>query len=207
MDTFEKLTAAVASRVSEDGTDMFHAALIEMARVQRLVDDANKTMRERKSGMSGLLFTLAQNECNGEVQSFLTRCAKAEEAYKKAKEGRTIPTAWSQAKSNIKAALERDMDLTKFASESDMRKALTEARKAEKAEKEAKESVIEGANTEHATKADLYGALVAQALAEHKGSDLEAIAFDMAQEMIEKIRMLKDMPAPIEGEVIRTGTH
>lgn len=124
----------VAVEIKEN--DSFFVALKDTVRLQRLIDDGEKKVQERKSAISGGLFTLAKEECAGSVQNFLSRCENAESRYKESTKGAKIPKQWSQAKSNIKAALNEGIDLHAHETESSMRKAMLDARKAKKEEAE-----------------------------------------------------------------------
>lgn len=207
----EKLVGRVDARMSQNGTDAFLSALIECSMAQNLIDKANEVLKQRKEAVSETLFTLAKDSCDNNVHTFLDRCSLAETEFKEAKTGRVIPKQWSQAKSNIKAALERDMDLGAFATESAMRKELTKKRKAEREAKGDKpESIVPGVEL---ADCNIQGELVAKALSEFTLNDTSTdtdklrheIAYDMVRKMLDKLEVLKTAPVEpaIEGEVVR----
>lgn len=75
--------------------------------------------------------------------AFLVACNAQETASKSESAGMyqwdKVPPAWSQMKSNIKAAFNMGLDINSYTSESAMRKDLNEARKAAKAENKSDE--------------------------------------------------------------------
>lgn len=202
----DKLVARVEQRTSRDGADTFLSALIESERVQNLIDSANATMKQRKESISEVLFSLAKGECSkfgdNAQQEFVSRCAKAEKEFKDAKEGRVIPKQWSQAKSNIKAALGKDMDLSEYSTESAMRKALTEKRKAER-EAAAEGGAVESAGLDKGD-AEVYGEMLATVLNKYEGRIHREEAYDMVREFVDKLDAMVDAPVnTVEGEAVR----
>lgn len=211
---FQKLTGRVDARMSDTGNDAFLAALYECAGVQRLIDQANGLLKERKDAISEQLFVLAKDTCDNDVHKFLDRCAQAEVSYKEAKEGRVIPKQWSQAKSNIKAALERDIDLNEYATESAMRKALTAKRKAEREAKANPESVIDSSTGKKIVgDAAIYAQMLANALDGFRDESeaKKATAYAAVRELLDQLDVIKAAPIArevqdvtvIEGEAVR----
>lgn len=113
-----------------DGTvDSFYAALVETARLQVLINKGQQAINDRKASISQTLMELAKDECEGDKEEFLKRCATAEVAYKASGKSKTLPKQWTQAKSNIKGAMELDFDLKLYTTESSLRKDVGAKRK------------------------------------------------------------------------------
>lgn len=167
-------------------------AIEAIHKLQTLVDNAMEKVKERKEEISGQLFQLAK-ECNT-VDEFDQRCAYAEGVFKsKHKKGTKIPKHWTQVKSNIKAAMRKDIDLNDHETESSMRKALNEARKAERAE--SSEDTSERKDSISAL--DLQVATIRAMLDELP----EDLALDACEHFIATLRNVKAAPV-YEGEVV-----
>ena len=112
-------------------TQTYYAVLTEAVKAQGVIDRANKRLNEAKSGVSHELFMAAQDTAAQDVDKFLAFCTEAEAQYKASKKRSKviIPKQWTQAKSNIKGALNAGLNLKDFETESAMRKALCELRK------------------------------------------------------------------------------
>lgn len=122
------------SHVIGKRSDTMHSLIIEAVKVQRGVDkkvstvsnsllDVAKAYQERK--------TIGNvNESNSD--KFLAGC-DTEETFIKSKEAGhqqvdKLPRCWTQAKSNIKAAINYGIDLKDYTSESALRKAVAKVR-------------------------------------------------------------------------------
>ena len=111
----------------------------EACRTQVAIDKANG----RKLAVGNELLALAKASTS--LNDFLAECDTLEATHKaSSKKDTTVPRVWTQAKSNLKAAIKLNIDLTGHGTESSMRKALNDKRKANKAAKES-------ANTEQHT--------------------------------------------------------
>lgn len=113
-------------------TGLYFSVLAEAVKAQGTIDRANKRLNEAKSGVSHELFMAAQDTAAQDVDKFIALCTEAEAQYKASKRKGSkviIPKQWTQAKSNIKGALNAGLDLKEFDTESAMRKALNELRK------------------------------------------------------------------------------
>lgn len=112
------------------------ALLAEASNTQDHIKAADKVVKEGKSSISGKLLALAKQADN--VQQFLQACDTAEHEYKEASKGKrngraaTIPTCWTQAKSNIKAGWSMGIDPKEYETESEFRKETNTKRKAAK---------------------------------------------------------------------------
>lgn len=112
--------------------------LAEASNTQDSIKAADKVVKEGKATISGKLLALAKQADN--VQAFIAACDMAETEYKEASKGKrngraaTIPTCWTQAKSNIKAGWTLGLDPKEYETESEFRKDMNEHRKAAKAE-------------------------------------------------------------------------
>lgn len=191
------------SQVKED---TFLVALRETARVQRLIDDAAEKMNKRKSGISQSLLELAKNECAGDSKNFLGRCAVAEESYKE-QTGKNIPKQWSQAKSNIKAALAAGLNLGDYGTESSMRKALLDERKKAKKRQEDEARKEEQAAMEW----QAFEASRIKRSLDKVDDDRRREALQMINEFVKQVELLAGAPVThdvegvvIEGEALRT---
>jgi len=103
----------------------------EACRTQVAIDKANG----RKLAVGNELLALAK--ASPSLNDFLAECDTLEATHKASnKKDTTVPRVWTQAKSNLKAAIKLNIDLTGHGTESSMRKALNDKRKANKAEKE-----------------------------------------------------------------------
>lgn len=111
--------------------ETYYSVLTEAVKAQGTIDRAQKRLNEAKSGVSHELFMAAQDTAAHDVDLFLSFCTEAEAQYKASKKRAkvVIPKQWSQAKSNIKAALNFGLNLKDYPTESAMRKALLDARK------------------------------------------------------------------------------
>lgn len=107
--------------------DKLHTLFAEAVKAQAYISKATKTIADKKLSIGNQLLALA-NE-SADLDAFLRDCDTIEAEYKAAKKGRTIPRAWTQAKSNIKAAIKLGIG-TDYPSESSMRSALNAKRKA-----------------------------------------------------------------------------
>lgn len=132
------LTRASYSRLARNqvviimSTQTYYAVLTEAVKAQGTIDRANKRMNEAKSGVSHELFMAAQDTAAQDVDKFIAFCTEAEAQYKASKRKGSkvvIPKHWTQAKSNIKGALNAGLNLKDFETESAMRKKLNELRK------------------------------------------------------------------------------
>ena len=113
----------------------FYEVLVESAKAQGVIDRGMKRVNEARSGVSHELFLVAQDKAANKVDVFLDLCADAEEAYKASKGKRakvTIPKQWTQAKSNLKGALNEGFNLSEYDTESALRKAVIDKRKEDK---------------------------------------------------------------------------
>ena len=113
----------------------YFEVLTEAVKHQGTIDRARKRINEAQTGVSHELFLVAQDTAAQDVETFVSLCEQAEAEYKASKGKRAkanIPKQWTQAKSNIKAALNFGLNLKDYSTESAMRKALLEARKASK---------------------------------------------------------------------------
>lgn len=119
-------------------TNALRALLAEARNIQDGIKAADKVVKEGKATISGKLLALAKQADN--VQAFIAACDMAETEYKQASKGKhngraaTIPTCWTQAKSNIKAGWNLGIDPKEYDTESEFRKETNEKRKAAKAE-------------------------------------------------------------------------
>jgi hypothetical protein len=126
----------MANSIANDQTvDSFYAALVETARLQQLINKGQQAINDRKASISQTLMELAKDECDGDKEEFLKRCASAEVSYKASGKSKQLPKQWTQAKSNIKGAMELDLDLKLYTTESSLRKDAGEKRKEIKAAK------------------------------------------------------------------------
>lgn len=188
---------------NDGSVDSFYAALVETARLQALINKGQQAINDRKASISQTLMELAKDECEGDKEEFLKRCATAEVAYKASGKSKQLPKQWTQAKSNIKGAMELDFDLKLYTTESSLRKEVGEKRKAIKAAK------AEAEKLESATWADITSAQMNDVLhtLEHMGrADIASKIVSEALDSLVSLTQAVDIEGEhvVEGEVVES---
>lgn len=190
------VTIMAKSITTDTAVDSFYSALVETARLQNLINKGQQAINDRKASISQTLMELAKDECNGDKQEFLKRCATAEVLYKASGKAKQLPKQWTQAKSNIKGAMELDFDLQLYTTESSLRKEVGEKRKAIKAAK------AEAAKLESATWADVTSAQVADLLHTLEQKGRADIAQGIVNDAVDALTALTQAVDIEHGEVV-----
>ena len=97
---------------------------------QHLLDLAKLTVAKVLQGVKPKDMEEAKKKA---IKAFIDKCEGTERVAKSDGIYTVLPRCWSQAKSNIKAAMTKGVDILKYDTEASMRKTLNEVRKAEKA--------------------------------------------------------------------------
>jgi len=107
--------------------------IIEAIHAQTDIDTANELVQESTSSVSNHLLVVAKNF--HDAGKFIEACKVQEDFIKSKEAGKNqadkLPRCWTNAKSNIKRALELGFDLSEYKTESELRKAVTEKRQKE----------------------------------------------------------------------------
>jgi hypothetical protein len=119
-------------------TDTLRSLILDSVTAQKAIDKKEGTVSDKllKLAKPYQDSTTIGNYSEESADKFISDC-KDQESFIRSKEARgkqvdKLPRCWTQAKSNIKAALIHGIDLSKYESESALRKAVTKARSARK---------------------------------------------------------------------------
>lgn len=182
----------------ETNVDSFYEALMNSKRTQGVIDRAMAKVEEAKATISGTLFALAKDECQNSLQNFASRCEQAELKYKERTKGANLPKQWTQAKSNIKAALKAELKLTDYDTESKMRAALNKHNK-DKRQKSDAEKTQE--KIDAMTIGDKLGATIATMLNKLESDGLGQEGFASANDLITELEALAIAPKDVNGDI------
>lgn len=151
--------------------DSFVECLYTMAKGELAIDRANAALNKAKSGVSGLLMEVVKKDVIKSADAFIARCEKAEAQYKLETKGKkNIPRCWTQAKSNIKRALQYGINVSEYDTESKLRKdvaahaASIKAKEEQEKQERIEESVAYGPHARDISVGDYYGIKVKHVL-------------------------------------------
>ena len=165
MTTQNRITQAVKAAsiiiVSDEVLALFKEACLTQASITK----AN----QRKESVGTSMLELAKKADS--VKEFIEDCDRMERKHRASKcKDKTIPRCWTQAKSNIKAAMKMGLDVTDFSTEGALRTKLNKLRsEAKKKNEEANRDVLD--------------ILLAQVNVSFQGEDRIALANHLRQQV------------------------